>query len=474
MKNKGLLLTASSLLVLLATIITMSCNKKFDEPPATPVAPVDTSISNNIVSIKTLKSLHTIGGLEQISKNYVISGVVGGSDESGNLYKIITIQDSTGGITLTLDRSGLYNDYPVGRKLYIKCQGLYISDYNHNIQLGVLDNTVPSNPALTSIPSSLFDNYIIKGTLGNTVTPKIVTLSQLKSMAGISAASIPSKDTLQSTLIQLNNVELNSTDVGYVYADTSSAKKSVSRNLTDCIGTTGVVLYSSGYASFAGFPVPTGKGTLLGIFTPYNTTAEIEIRDTSDVQFNDIRCGAAVAKTLFSETFAGITTATTITSGTDNVWQNIAEVGGVSFQGYVSGSSHYATASGYGAAGSPSVIASWMITPTITIPSTITSPTLTFVSNDAYFTGGVGATFQVLVSTNYNGSSTPSKSTWTVLPATIPSGDATFPKTTTSSGAVDLSAYIGKTIYLAWRYTTTSAAQTGSKYEFGNVQVVGY
>jgi len=115
-----------------------------------------------------------------------------------------------------------------------------------------------------------------------------------------------------------------------------------------------------------------------------------------------------------------------------------------------------------------------MITPTITIPSTITSPTLTFVSNDAYFTGGVGATFQVLVSTNYNGSSTPSKSTWTVLPATIPSGDATFPKTTTSSGAVDLSAYIGKTIYLAWRYTTTSAAQTGSKYEFGNIQVVGY
>ena len=473
MKNKGFILTASSLMVLLATVITMSCNKKFDEPPAIPVTPPDSTITKNIVSIKTLKALHTIGGLEQITKNYVINAIVGGSDESGNLYKTITVQDSTGGITVTLDRSGLYNDYPVGRRLYIKCQGLYISDYNHTIQLGVLDNTVPTNQKLTSIPSSLFDNYIIKGTLGNPVIPKVVNLSQLISAAAISAANIPSKDTLQSTLIQLNNVELAPTDVGLVYADTSASKKSVSRNLTDCIGTTGVVLYSSGYASFAGFQVPTGKGTLKGIFIPYKTTAELEVRDTSDVQLYGARCGAATATTIFSETFPGVTNKVTITTtGSSNVWQNIAEVGGVSYTGYVntSGSVHFASISGFGAAGSPGVITSWLITQAIKIPASANSPTFSFDSEDGYY---AGATLQALISTDYNGSATPSKSTWTVLPASIPTGDAKY-TSKVSSGGIDLSNYIGKTIFLAWRYTTTDISQVGTGYEFGNIQLVSY
>lgn len=474
MKNKGFIFTVSSLMVLLATIITMSCNKKFDEPPAIPDTLPDTTITNNIVSIKTLKALHAIGGLEQITKNYVISAVVSSSDESGNFYKAITIQDSTGGITLTLDRSGLYNDYPIGRRIYVKCQSLYISDYGHTIQLGVLDNTIPSSPSLTSIPSSLFDKYIVKGTKNNTIAPKIVTLAQLKAVAALSAAKIPSTDSLQSTLIQLNNVQLAPSDVGYVYGDTSAAKKSVSRNLTDCIGTTGVVMYNSGYSNFVGFPIPAGKGTLLGIFVPYGSgtksTAEIEVRDTSDVKLYDARCGAAIGKTLFSETFTGITTSP-ITTGTDNVWQNIAEVGGFSFVGYVAGTPRLASISGFVAGGGgPAVIKSWMITKKISIPSTTNTAILNFVSADGYY---AGATFQALVSTDYNGSATPSTSTWTVLPATISSGHAKFTKAI-ASGDVDLSAYIGKDIYLAWRYSTTDISQVGTGYEFGSIQVKGY
>ena len=469
MKNKGFILTVSSLMVLLTTLITMSCNKKFDEPPAIPDVLPDTSIINHVVSIKTLKALHTIGALEQITKNYVISAVVSSSDESGNFYKAITIQDSTGGITLTLDRSGLYNDYPIGRRIYVKCQGLYISDYGHTIQLGVLDNTVPSNPSLTSIPSSLFDNYIIKGKKNNTIVPKIVTLAQLKAVAALSAAKIPSTDTLQSTLIQLNNVELATSDIGYIYADTSAAKKSVSRNLTDCIGTTGVVMYTSGYSEFAGFQVPTGKGTLLGIFVPYGSgtksTAEIEVRDTSDVQMNGTRCGAVAPTTLFSETFAKITNAVTIT-GSDNVWQNLAEIGSISYVGFVNSSTHFASIGGKAGA----VAKNWMISPSFNIPSGISTATLNFQATDGYYTN---ATFEVLVSTDYKGSSTPSTSTWTVLPSNIPTGDlaGTFPKT---SCTADLSAYIGNTIFLAFRYTAATSAQAGTKYEFGNVKVIGY
>ena len=467
MKNKNLFLFGTLLMVVFATIITVSCNKKFDEPPTSAQIPPDTSVTNHIISVKDLKAKHSIGGLEQITDNVILKVVVSADDKSGNLYKSLAVQDSTGGIMLKLDRSNLYTDYPVGRMLYIKCKGLYISDYNHSIDLGVLDNSNPGSPALGSIPAVFFETYITKYTLGNTVTPKVATLAQLKALAALTGNNIIAKDTLQNVLIVLNNVELATTDVGYIYSDTSAAKKSVSRNLTDCIGTSGVVLYTSGYADFAAVKIPTGKGSLTGIYLPYNKTAEIIVRDTNDVNMNDIRCGAAVATTLFSETFPLIVNKANITTtGSSNVWQNIAEVGGVSYVGFVSGTTRLASISSFGS--SAPVVTSWLITQAITIPSGANTPTLSFDTKDGY---DKGSTFQCLVSTNYNGNTTPSTSTWAVLPMTMPVSTASgYSASATSS--IDLSAYIGKTIYLAWRYDGTDVKTT--TYEFGNIYLKYY
>ncbi len=470
MKNKNLFLIGSLLMVVFTTILTISCNKKFDEPPTASQINLesDTSITNHLISVKELKSKHTMGNLDYITDNYIISVLVGSSDESGNFYKSLAVQDSTGGITILLDRSGLYTDYPVGRRLYIKCKGLYISDYSgYTIQLGAVDNTVPTNRKLTSIPSSLFDTYIVKGKLGNKLSPKIVTLAQLNAIGGLATAKIPLLDTLQSTLIQLNGVGLAATDVGLTYADTSASKNAASRNITDSNGTFGIVLYTTGYANFAGLIPPSGTGTLTGIFIPYyysknKTYGEIMVRDTSDVKFYS-------GVPLFSETFPNIKNSVIITSTSNNVWKNIAEIGGMSYKGYVSGTTRMASISGYVAGGNPSAVKSWMITQAINIPSTTVSPKLTFVSEDGYYSG---ATFEVLVSTDYDSSKVPSKSTWTTLPATIPTGDAKFTKPV-ASGSIDLSSYIGRTIYLAWRYTTTTSAQGGTGYEFGTVKVAG-
>src|SRR5689334_14604583 len=89
-------------LTLIASIvfasISISCNKKFDEPPAY-VAP-------NIVAdltIRDLKAMHTTGKFEQITIDKTISGIVIADDRSGQFYKTIVIQDSTGGISVKLD-----------------------------------------------------------------------------------------------------------------------------------------------------------------------------------------------------------------------------------------------------------------------------------------------------------------------------------------------------------------------------------
>ena len=138
-------------------MVILSCNRKFDEPPGF----VTPDITPN-TTIKTLKAMHTLSAYEQITTDIIISGIVVGDDKSGNLYKEICLQDSTGGITVKLDAGNLYAQYPVGRQVFIKCKGLWLSDYGKLIQLSAIDNSVPGNPASTGIPSALFDNYLVK------------------------------------------------------------------------------------------------------------------------------------------------------------------------------------------------------------------------------------------------------------------------------------------------------------------------
>ena len=76
-----------------------------------------TNINNkvdSIVSIKSLKKLHYTGEFELIQQNMSIEAVVVANDASNNLYKTISIQDSTAGIMLLLDGVNLYQEFPIG------------------------------------------------------------------------------------------------------------------------------------------------------------------------------------------------------------------------------------------------------------------------------------------------------------------------------------------------------------------------
>jgi len=102
-----------SLLTLLSFICILACNKKFDEPPAY-VAPNITAD----LTIRDLKAMHEMGNIEQITVDKTISGIVIADDESGEFYKTIVIQDSTGGIAVKLDGYDLYTKYPRQASVY--------------------------------------------------------------------------------------------------------------------------------------------------------------------------------------------------------------------------------------------------------------------------------------------------------------------------------------------------------------------
>ena len=423
-----------------------SCKKTFDSPPG----PVDPNLVAT-TSVAALKAMHTSSGaFNVITTDIIISGTVVADDKSGNFYKQLFIEDATGGLQILLDATNLYTAYPVGRKIWIKCNGLCISDYNGTMELGV-KATVAGAPSLEAIPATLISNYVVGGSLNNPVTPHVVTLAQL---------TTGMQDRYLGTLIQLDGFAFN--DLNATYADTSAYKNTVNLDIKNCSGNT-VIVRSSGYSNFAGQRVAQGRGSIRAIYTTYGTTKQLIIRDPSDVAFTDPYACPLPPGTVFFQDFNAI--------GANNLaltlpgWKNVGEVGGVQYQNAVFGSTKCGKISAFSTGANP--VTSWMITPPINLTGT-TAPKLTFLEAAGYAFGS--CPFTIMVSTNYAGSNTPSTSTWTTLMTINASTPTTGYATLTSVGNINLSAYIGQTVYIAFKYDGGDPTKT-TTYEFDDVKV---
>lgn len=276
MKIKSLLLFAS-ILALSTSVFITSCNKKFDEPPIQTTTLADLGITAN-KSIDDLKASTYVGNGQfyQIAQDFVIVGTVVANDKSGNFYKQIYIQDTSGGICVNIEGTGLYNNFPVGREIAIYCKDLYMTNRSGMQEL-CLKTIQNSSPAILGISPTFFDKYIRFGALNQPVEPKVVTTGQLSKK-------------LQGSLVKLLNQQVVKPDVYFsTYADSSANKNTLNVNIEDCSGVRNIIR-TSGYAAFAAQPVPVGNGSVTAIYTVFNTTNQLIIRDTSDVQMNGLRC----------------------------------------------------------------------------------------------------------------------------------------------------------------------------------------
>ncbi|MBO9618032.1 MAG: hypothetical protein J7539_03265, partial [Niabella sp.] len=252
-------------------------NKQFDEPPIN--EDPDVAVTMTIVELKS--RYQGVGFFQKIDDDKTISGIVTADDRSGNFYKQIVIQDETGAIPVLLDGTNIYTSYPAGRRVFVSLKGLMLGDYGGTIQLG-LDSSRSSAGYLNlgRIPSAQFDLFLIKGSYGNPVVPKVITPADL-------SANILSP--LQSMLVQLDHFQFAESDTARTYADPSKKISSVNFTLRNCDKKT-VVLRNSSYAGFAALKLPQGNGSIVGISNIFNGAQQLYIRDTSDVLFNENRC----------------------------------------------------------------------------------------------------------------------------------------------------------------------------------------
>lgn len=279
-KKKHSVISLAAVLIA-SSLFIVSCQKKFSDPP--PMG--DPGVVANI-SIKDVKARYTSGQAVEITDDAIIEGVVGCDDRSGNYYQQIAIQDSTGGVLLRLGSSNLYNDYPVGRKVYVKLKGLYLGQYNGTLQFGGgLDSSYLVQGGVTLLAKNLIDQHIIKGALNQPLVPKVVTVSMLTTNL---------QNPYISTLVKLQGYEFSAADRNKEYADDAA---SGNRVLQDCsaLSANKITLRTSNYCNFATLPVAQGNGEIIGLYSYYSSTStkQLTIRDTTDVRFTNPRCPTA-------------------------------------------------------------------------------------------------------------------------------------------------------------------------------------
>jgi len=177
--------------IVLSLAVLVSCDLIPYENPSFPGYPErykPVSLTPNC-TIAELVSTYSHGSPKEMMNGKIIGGRVSTTDQPGNFYKSLYIQDETGGIELKIGKNGLYNDYLEGQMLYVVCDGLYIGEYGYKasssggngmVQIGY-DGTGTDYETSYMENSLLIDTHIMRDdpTDLKPVTPVVITESQL-------------------------------------------------------------------------------------------------------------------------------------------------------------------------------------------------------------------------------------------------------------------------------------------------------
>ena len=334
MKYKHLFIIA-----IFAALLMQGCDLEQD------VAPSPTFLGYANTTIAELLAMHEIGSEDSydsipMGSNIVICGYVTTSDEWGNNYKYINIEDETGGIQIKIDNKALYHKYSVGQRVYVKCDGLVLGDYRKLPQLGLW-----ANGQMQPIPN--FKTYLYIFPDG----------SPMGGHNPIEMTSIPSANDIPSTMYNCRVRLIDATFVEGGIATFSEAGAATSREIKMADGSS-IVLRTSNYAKFGSEILPTGTGNITGILTRYNNTVQIVINNP-DIDLENFTV-PEVRQTIFSVNYANAFNEGWFQTGTGNPWEVMVNS---NFSGFVNNPTNGQD--------------NWLISPAIDL-SNVESPELNF------------------------------------------------------------------------------------------------
>lgn len=343
--------------------------------------------------------------------NAVIEGYVISSDETGNFYKSLIIQDKmenpTCGIEILLDKNDLFTLYNPGRKVYIKLAGLTVSQNNGNFILGFLNLN-----EVVSIPEGLIHKYLIRSLQTEVVQPNKIDINEF--------------DKLHiNTLVQLNNVQFQRDELGKSYAGEIFDQYSGEREIVQCDGDLSAFVSTSSYANFRTHIIPSGSGTISGILRKdyYGEKYVLVVNNLSHINLSsENRCdpgfyncpepGESNKNMVFFENFEEIKNAKELT---EKGWMNEnIYLGNEKFERKVSEGNAFMRISAYDSG--ENSLEAWLVSPKINVRDKVNSQ-LSFQTRANFDNGKL---LTVWISTDFEG--TIKSATWELLDVKLSEG----------------------------------------------------
>lgn len=254
---------------MLVVFLFSACVKdEFDAPPTEVLPDIEAN-----TTVKELTDLAVNGAITEITEDLVVRAIVTGNDEDGNFFRELVVQDETAGMYININLTGAYNFLPIGREIFIKAKGLYI----------IRDNEVPKLGGYIAIENGVeelgdiqdLNDHILRGARNQFVNP--TKLSNINE-AGFEHLAM---------LVEFENVEF--AFPGETFAD-AFGQTTQNKTLKDCTGNE-IDVRTSGFATFAGQMVPGGNGSLVGVYSQFNGSGQIFIRNPNDTEsMTGMRC----------------------------------------------------------------------------------------------------------------------------------------------------------------------------------------
>lgn len=447
--KKSILYIAS---LMLAAVGFSACDDEKAMPPM-PVPGQDLDIPAVNTTIIELKeafnnpstdafSYSAIVGEKENGEHYIISGKVVSSDQSGNIYKNLMIEDETAGLTIAIDKTKLYQTYKIGQTVTIDVTGLYMGAYGRCMQLGWEPQSA-DKPQPSRIPEDTFTAHSWVSGIPAAVAPEIMTVEDVEAVRkGLPATNVEFL-TLQSRLVTFENMEFETP--GEPLAEQGS---STSRYAFDEKGNR-IQLYNSGLSTIWMNALPSGKGNITGILSYYNNSWQILINGLD--AFEGFSGSTAPVESIFAESFntgVGVFTIENEEIGAlEYVWSFASNYSCMKASAFAN-NTNYATSSR-------------LVSPEIDLTG-FTSVTASYDQACNYFASLEAArkeaAFEVMVADGE----------WEALE--VPNFNNYASWTFTSSGQIDLSKYAGKKIKVAFHYSSDAKAGT---WEVKNLKIKG-
>lgn len=395
-------------------MVLMSCKKDNDRPE------IPNFPSGNEWTVEQILDTLANGTFQfdkEWHKNATVKGYVIADETGGNIYRTFYLRGEDGKCIAVYRKGssdGGSEDFNVKTGDYIgySLYGSIISEYSKLPQIQVQEYD----------PNKLI--VIYKRGCYDKVQPIETTIEDIN--AGNHLCD----------LVKLKNVQFDDSELGKTYADGTS---NTNRSLVSCDGDA-IIVRTSGYANFAADTLPEGRGTLASIVSVYNTTWQLLVRNTTDVNLTGNRCGQGgeVMDIPYNQSFAS-SFGTYVTKSVigDQEWH--IDHSAATMSGYVSGKAYYENED-------------WLISSPVDL--TAVEKVVVKVNYGAKYFNNINNDVTFWVSDNYEFDSLPETATWTQIPAEIENNNYQFE----DIELVMPETFVGKIVNVAVKYTSTDSA----------------